>query len=413
MRRRIAIVASHPIQYHAHWYRELARAEDLDLEVLYCHEATQRDQAESGFGVDFAWDIPLLEGYRYRFLKNAARRPGVSKFGGMDSPELRGIIIHERYDAVVVSGWHTKSYWQAILACRECGTPVMVRSDSHLHDDRSTLMRLAKWTPYHYFISRFDACLAAGTWSREYFLHYGAKPERVFIVPHCVPKQPAGAPDAQQLQTAREAARRQWDIPRGATVFLFAGKFIARKRPLDFIRAVATAATGNPAVYGLMAGDGPMRAEAEALTAGLRAPITFAGFLNQRAIQPAYAASDILVLPSDQDTWGLVVNEAMIHGRACIVSDRAGCGPDLIVGCEPDPINAGCETDLINEDARTGFIFPTGDVDALAGYMVRIADTPGMAERMGAEAARLIGGHSAAAAVSGLREAVAAIMENG
>ncbi len=185
MKRRIAIVASHPVQYHAHWYRELAQLADLEVEVLYCHRATPEDQRESGFGVSFEWDVPLLGGYRHRFLTNVSRSPGVSEFSGTDVPELRGIIIHERFDAVVVSGWHTKSYWQAIRACWASGTPVMVRSDSHLHEDRPALKRILKWLPYRYFIRRFDACLAAGIWSRDYFLHYGARPERVFIVPHC------------------------------------------------------------------------------------------------------------------------------------------------------------------------------------------------------------------------------------
>lgn len=388
MKRRIAIVASHPVQYHAHWYRELARSEELEIEVLYCHRATPEDQARSGFSVPFEWDVPLLDGYRYRFLRNASRRPGVSEFGGMDSPELRGIIGRERHDAVVVSGWHTRSYWQAILACRHHGIPVLVRSDSHLHDDRSALKQALKWLPYRYFIPRFAACLAAGTWSREYFIHYGARPDRVFTVAHSVP--PAFDLDRAAV---RGEFRRRHGIG-GQTVFLFAGKFIPRKRPLDLIRALAAAADAGSPVHGVLAGDGPMRGEMEALAAALRAPVTFAGFLNQRAMIDACLASDILALPSDQDTWGLVVNEAMTWGRACIVSDRVGCGPDLI------------------EAGSTGFVFPAGDVNALAGLMRRIAEHPPLAAKMGEEAERRIAEHSPKAAARQFIRAIAAIMEN-
>lgn len=392
MKPRIAIVASHPIQYQAHWFRELTRSAELDVEVLYCHDAMPEDQARAGFGVAFEWDVPLLEGYRHRFLRNAARKHGVSDFSGTDSPELRGIIIHERYDAVMVSGWHTKSYLQAIAACRESATPVMVRGDSHLHDDRSGVRQAVKWLPYRYFISRMDACLAAGIWSRDYFIHYGARPERVFIVPHCV-AQKAPRSDAE-TQIARTESRMRWQVREPATVFLFAGKFISRKRPFDFIHALAAASAAGTPVHGLMAGDGPMRSEMEALATSLSAPITFTGFLNQSAMVDAYVASDILVLPSEQDTWGLVVNEAMTNGRACIVSDRVGCGPDLILA------------------GQTGFVFPLGDAGALADCMRRISETNGMASRMGAAAKALIAGHSARAAVEGLLAAVAAIMDN-
>src|SRR5439155_13243227 len=135
-----------------------------------------------------------------------------------------------------------------------------------------------------------------------------------------------------------------------STVVLFAGKFIALKRPLDFIRAVA----GAP-VAGLMAGDGPLRGECEALARTLGANIRFTGFLNQREIAGAYSAADALVLPSDQETWGMVVNEAMSCGLPCIVSDSVGCGPDLI------------------EPSKTGFIFPTGNTGALAEIFKGVA----------------------------------------
>src|SRR5205823_8781762 len=57
---------------------------------------------------------------------------------------------------------------------------------------------------------------------------------------------------------------------------------------------------------------------------------SFAGFLNQTEVSRAYVAADVLVLPSDyNETWGLVVNEAMASGLPCIISDRCGCAPDL------------------------------------------------------------------------------------
>src|SRR4029077_10026074 len=68
----------------------------------------------------------------------------------------------------------------------------------------------------------------------------------------------------------------------------------------------------------------------------------------------AYAAADCLVLPSEGETWGLVVNEAMATGLPCVVSDRGGCAPDLII---PD---------------QTGDVFAFGDADALAAAVARV-----------------------------------------
>ena len=72
---KLAVVSTHPIQYHAGWFRALAACPDLGVHVYYCQQATPRDQARAGFGVEFDWDVPLLEGYSYSFLKNVGDPP--------------------------------------------------------------------------------------------------------------------------------------------------------------------------------------------------------------------------------------------------------------------------------------------------------------------------------------------------
>src|SRR6266516_354776 len=146
--KRLAILTTHPIQYHGAWFRGLAEQPELNLDVFYCHQATAKEQAEAGFGVEFDWDVSLLEGYPYRFLKNVARTPTISGFGGLDTPEIKNIIARERFDAVMINGWHYKSAWQAMRAWWKTGTPVMARSDSHLNTERQLTKRVAKWPFY-------------------------------------------------------------------------------------------------------------------------------------------------------------------------------------------------------------------------------------------------------------------------
>ena len=134
-----------------------------------------------------------------------------------------------------------------------------------------------------------------------------------------------------------------------------------------------------------MVGDGPLRAECEKLVRDSKVRIRFAGFLNQSVITTAYVVADVLVLPSDGgETWGLVVNEAMACGRPCIVSDKVGCGPDLIA------------------DDETGAVFPLGDVEALAEAMRRVAGDARALAAMGASARERVAGHSVSAAVNGV-----------
>jgi glycosyltransferase involved in cell wall biosynthesis len=119
-------------------------------------------------------------------------------------------------------------------------------------------------------------------------------------------------------------------------------------------------------------------------------PVTFAGFLNQGEIAAAYVAADALVLPSDfGETWGLVVNEAMACGRPAIVSDRVGCGPDLVTPGE------------------TGECFAFGDTAALASLLLAGAADPSRLRFMGKAAReRVLTKYTAARAVEGTLRAI-------
>lgn len=389
---RLAILSTHPIQYHSAWFRALAARPGLDLHVYYCHKATPQEQAGAGFGVAFDWDVPLLEGYPHTFLKNVAYSAGHGRFNGFDTPEIKEIIRRCQYDAVVVNGWHYKSAWQAIWACWKSKVKVMVRGDSHLHTPRGMAKRAVKSFAYRRFIPRFDACLAAGQWSREYFLHYGALPERIFLVPHAIDNRRFQI-EAECLERCRPDLRKEKELDGNAIVFMFSGKFILKKRPMDFVRAIERAVQRNPQIQGLMVGDGPLRASCEDVVRERKVPIRFTGFLNQSQIIKAYVASDALVLPSDGgETWGLVVNEAMACARPCIVSDRVGCGPDLVVQQE------------------TGSIFPLGNVEVLANSMLELAEHPKRMISMGIAARSGLINYSVETAVDGIVESLAATL---
>ena len=180
--------------------------------------------------------------------------------------------------------------------------------------------------------------------------------DRVFFVPHVVDEERFAARLGEN-HLSSSVCRQRLRLDPSAVVFLYCGKLIPKKRPLDFVRAIARASKSAPNVQGLIVGDGPMRKDCETLVRELGAPVQFAGFLNQSQLIDAYIAADSLVLPSESsETWGLVVNEAMSCSRPCIVSDQVGCGPDLIV------------------PGVTGDLFSCGDVARLSDRFVSYAN---------------------------------------
>lgn len=381
---RLGIVATHPVQYQVPWYRALAGRPDVDLTVYYALLPTPEQQGV-GFGVEFAWDVPLLDGYRWVELPNAARAPSLGRFLGSRTPTIGGVLARDRPDATIVSGWHALPLLQATRACGRLGIPCLVRGES------SGLRARPPWVQalHRRLLARFDACLAIGEANRGFYRSNGVPAERIFTVPYFVDGS-RFQQQAERLRPRRAALRRDWGIGPDDACFLFVGKLVPKKRLLDLLRACELAWRDERSVRVLVVGTGEVWEEARDLARRLDLPVTFTGFLNQSGISRAYVAADCLVLPSDYgETWGLVVNEAMHHGLPVVVSDRVGCGPDLV------------------EDGVTGRVFPFGDVGALARVLVELARDRARRQAMGESARRWVERFSADRAVEGTLEGVA------
>lgn len=379
-RQRLIIFSTHPIQYQAPWFRAIEESGRFDLLVAFSRIPDEAEQAV-GFGGAFAWDIPLREGYKWTVLGHSkiswaplyARRPA----SGI------GTLLREfRPDVALVSGWQELSLLQVIASLRLSGIPLVIRGESNDLKKRSPAARA-----FHRTLLRcFDSALAIGQANRRFYEAAGFPSGQIVDAPYFVDNKRFEF-QSRCARERRSALRALWSIPEDAVVVLFAGKLEPKKRPLDFLEAVrrAEALTSQP-VMGLVVGDGEMRVEAQELAsrAGIRA--SFAGFLNQSRIAEAYAASDLLVLPSDHgETWGLVVNEAMAAGLPAIVSDRVGCAHDLVI------------------DGETGLVFPFGDVDTLANSIGRLASNADSRLAMGELAkARVHADYSIERAVDGL-----------
>ncbi len=378
---RLAVVASHPIQYHAPLFRELAR--QINLTVFFAHRATPADQAHAGFGVEFDWDIDLLSQYEHVFLRNIARKPGLDAFPGCDTPDIGTRLAEGHFDAVLVMGWHLKSFVQALVAAKRLGVPVLSRGDSQLQTRRSALKKAAKAFAYPSFLRLFDAGLYVGERSRAYWRHYGYPSARLFFSPHCVDAQWFAVRATAEAGTA---LRARLGLAPDAKVALFAGKLVPMKRPLDLVASAARLRHKTRELAILVAGSGPLQDEIAVKARLEGVTLHHLGFCNQSEMPAAYAAADVLVLTSEaSETFGLVANEALACGRPVVLSDAVGAAPDLAA------------------DGSAGRVYPMGDIAALAQALDEILLRPPTYEAMAARSAR----YSLAAAVDGIVRATA------
>jgi glycosyltransferase involved in cell wall biosynthesis len=381
---RVLAVASHPIQYHAPWFRGLARAPGIDFSVLFVQRPDPTEQGR-GFGVAFEWDVPLLDGYRWQAAPRLRGRGGLHGFFAARLPDPDGLLRELAPHVIVLTGWHVWPLVQLLAAAHRRRIPVIMRGEANALRPRGWRARLA----HRWLLARCAAFLPIGRGSRAFYAGYGIDEARLFDAPYFVDNERFGQA-AAGFAGERDTLRARWAIPPERTCFVYAGKLEPKKRILDLLQAVRMAVTRGAPVHLLVVGTGELQEAAQAFARDHALPVTFAGFVNQSEIAAAYVAGDALVLPSDfGETWGLVVNEAMACGRAALVSDRVGCGPDLVVAGE------------------TGECFPFGDTEALASRLTAWAGDPARLRRMG-EAARerVLAGYGAQQAVAGTLRAI-------
>jgi glycosyltransferase involved in cell wall biosynthesis len=385
---KLAHLVSHPIHYFAPLYRELASRPEIDLTVHFYSDAPLRGAHDAQFGQPVAFDAPLLDGFRYRFAASASKAPARASSARPQMDVVRE-VAGGGYDAVWAHGYAHATTWLALLAAHARGAPLLLRDEQTLLHVRPWRRAVARSVMLRQLYARAYG-LYIGEENRRFLRGHGMREERMFAAPYCVDNTYFSA-RAAELAPRRAELRASFGVDDAAPVVLFAGKLIEKKQPLRLIEAFASVRAERPC-WLLLAGSGPQRAECEALVTRLGVPnVRFAGFLNQSRLPEAYAAADVFVLPSKlHETWGLVVNEAMNFALPVIVSDKVGCGADLV------------------RPGENGEIVPHDDTRSLADAIVRLVSDAALRRAYGARSAEIVRAYSIEAAADGIVEACTA-----
>ncbi len=374
---KIAVLASHPIQYHAPLFRQLSERSGVGLEVWYGSMPNPTRQG-ADFGVAFEWDIPLLEGYVHKVTGHGSNYGPVS----FAATVLKVMAEIRRFapDVLLNTGWYHPSLVAGLAAGLATKTPLILRTENNLLRKRSWF----SWMAQGPLLKLHSAHLAIGIQNRKYLIRNGVDPQAVYECPYFVDNRRFSE---QSARTPKAEVRDRFGIPENHFCFVYSGKLIAKKHPLDALLAFATAGLTNSTL--IFIGDGQLRQDIESEAASRDVSIKCLGFVNQSEMPAVLGAGDCLLLPSDEgETWGLVVNEAMACGLPCIVSDRVGCREDLIV------------------EGVTGYSHPCGDIDALARLMRHVVDRPELTRELGLAArARVMNNYTVEKAADGILQA--------
>jgi glycosyltransferase involved in cell wall biosynthesis len=360
------MVSAQPTQ-NAAPLRMMAEDPRVDVLTAYCSLPDSKLWRDPEHLTRGAFDIPMLDGYRWVSVRNYSPVPRLSRFFGLINLGLIKLVA--THDCSIVYGHSYLSFWIAILTAKLLRKPLLLTTDATYIESQyggSWKAKIKRRLLPFLYNRVADLVLVPSTMSKQFICSLGVAEDRVVITPYVVDNDYIADVAAR---ADRKQIREEWRIPVDALVVLFCAKFLPRKRPQDALQAFARAnAAGS---YLVMVGDGPLRQSLceEAVRLGIEDRVRFIGLVKYSRLPEVYAASDVLVFPSEHEPYGLPVNEAMICGVPVIVSDRVGAGYDLVT------------------DGETGFVYQSGDVDRLTETLRSVLTDRLALKRMG-EAAR-------------------------
>jgi glycosyltransferase involved in cell wall biosynthesis len=384
----LAVIETHPIQYHAPVYRTLQRDFGVPVTAVYGSDFSVAGYRDSEFGATFAWDTDLLSGYASVFLARVANGGA----GSVEQTSTRGLGCALRTlapAAVLLVGYSPRFHQLACIQAWKTGRPLLLRAETTDHAVRRGGMKVwLRDRALRWLYTRCSRLLYVGQRSNQHFRRLGFADEKLVFSPYCVDTTSFELDEAARMRL-RSPTRQSLGLTAQHKVLLLSGKLVRRKRPDLLLRAIKELpAHLREQIHVLVLGSGDEQPAFEALAR--ESPsigVTCLGFQNQSRLSAYYHAADLLVLPSDSgETWGLVVNEALHHGVPCVVSEAVGSAPDLI--------RAGV----------TGEVFETGSAPSLASALEHAWPLMGFAQ-VRAECRHEVSRYTVARAAEGIAQA--------
>jgi glycosyltransferase involved in cell wall biosynthesis len=266
--------------------------------------------------------------------------------------KILGVIksIREFNPTVVnLTGYYDFASWVILLYCKINGITTVLSNESTAGDhSRKGLKERIK----SLIIRQFDGYFNFGTLSKNYLLELGASPSKMLVNRNCV--------DNSALKTVYQKSiidrvSVQKRLGLASKNFIFVGRLIDFKNLFLFLEVFHQAQKQSSEDWGVVIlGDGELKNELQKFVIEKNIQkISFQKGVSWQQVPEYLALSDVLVLPSYSEPWGLVVNEAMACGLPVLVSDKCGCAIDLV------------------KNGENGFIFAPNNQEELTNLLLK------------------------------------------
>ena len=230
--------------------------------------------------------------------------------------------LKQKYDLIILGGYSTPTAMIASMYMKVHKISYVLNADGgFINYDEGKVIKFIKT----FFISSAKYWLSSGKETNKYLIYYGAKKNRIYDYPFTSLKAIDILSDPV-LKTEKEKLKREFGVPYNK-VMLSIGQFIPRKG-FDWMIESYRDLNRDIGIY--IIGGKPTKEYLNLKRKYKMDNLHFIDFQDKEVIKKWYQLADIFVLPTREDIWGLVVNEAMAQGLPVITTDKCIAGLELI-----------------------------------------------------------------------------------
>ena len=337
----IKYIQTHPIPYQSPMIRYLSK-KNINLEVLYRSDVSTRKFYDEDFENTIKWDTKLLDGIKYEFLNYIG--PNKVTFIYPFTTDYVKKIFKNDPNIIWIHG--IKNWYNLIIIfiAKIFKKKIFVRDEvSEDSKKRSFLNKTFNLIFYSIIDNFIDVYLAIGKKNRNYYLKHKINKKKIVLVPYVV--------DNNFFYLKKKFKKNK------KLTYLFAAKLKKRKGCdllLKAINLIKNKKFQSNTKF-IIAGEGKMRSEIKNFIKIKKLKnVSLLPFQNQSKLKKLYQKSDIFIMPSIKEPWGLTVNEAMCGENAIICSDKVGSAADLV------------------NNNYNGYIFKSNDENDLSKKILKI-----------------------------------------
>lgn len=303
MKKNVLFLTNIPAPYRVDFFNEMTKY--CNLTVVY-ERMTAKDREDEWYGTDMKYNVICLNGYSI----------------GNDeafSTKICKVIKERKNDLIIVGVYSTWTARLAIDYMLSHKIKFWISADGGFAKNDNAIKKLIK----SHYISSAQGYFSSGKKTDEYLISYGADADKIYRYPFTSLREENILKEPIEIEQ-KKLLRKQLGLNEKKTV-LAIGQFIHRKG-FDILLEAAGKVKGD---YNFCFIGGEAPAEYDKYKSD---NIQFISFLKSDVLAQYYKAADVFVLPTREDIWGLVINEAMGYGLPIITTDMCIAGLELVNG---------------------------------------------------------------------------------